>query len=252
MSSNPFLTFPAGAALISGGSGGLGSAIARCIATAGMPVAIGYRSDAAGAQGLADELNAAGGKAAAVAFDSGNPDSIAAGIDAAYAFGGGIGAFVNASGAKSKFGYFSKTALEEWKRVIDVDILGLIAALQAVIPALRETRGSITALTTYQAGRIEPQGGLSAVPKAAVDRLMANLAREEGRYGVRANAVRAGWIAAGAGVRDHGKGVTATAQTALGRMGEPEELAKAVTFLVSNAASFVTGATLSVDGGQSL
>jgi len=136
--------------------------------------------------------------------------------------------------------------------VIEVDVLGLIAALQAVLTPLRESKGSIIAITTYQAGRIEPQGGLSAVPKAAVDRLMASVAREEGRYGVRANAVRAGWIAAGSGVRDHGEGVQATARTALGRMGEPEELARVVSFLASEDASFVTGATITVDGGQSL
>jgi NAD(P)-dependent dehydrogenase (short-subunit alcohol dehydrogenase family) len=188
----------------------------------------------------------------AVAFDTGHADSIARAVEAAYVFGGGIGAFINASGAKSSFGFFSKTDLAEWKRVIDVDILGLISAIQGVLPALRESSGSITAITTYQAGRIEPKGGLSAVPKAAVDRLIANLAREEGRFGVRANSIRAGWIAAGAGVRDHDEGIQAMAVTALGRMGKPDELARAVTFLTSNAASFITGAALNVDGGQSL
>lgn len=250
--SDSYISFPTGAALIAGGSGGLGSAIARGLAAAGMPVAIGYRSDSAGAQALADEIIAAGGKAAPVPFDTSNPDSIQQGIEAATSFGNGIGAFINASGAKSKFGYFSKTDLSEWKRVIDVDIIGLISAIQAVLPALRASKGSIVAITTYQGGRIEPQGGLSAVPKAAVDRLMANLAKEEGRFGVRANSVRAGWIAAGAGVRDHGDGLQATARTALGRIGEPQELAQAVAFLASNAASFITGTALTVDGGQSL
>jgi NAD(P)-dependent dehydrogenase (short-subunit alcohol dehydrogenase family) len=187
-----------------------------------------------------------------VSFDTSSQQSIADGVAAAKAFGDGIGAFVNASGASSKFGYFSKTSPDEWKRVIDVDIIGLISAVQAVLPALRESKGSITAITTYQAGRIEPRGGLPAVPKAAVDRLMASLAREEGRYGVRANAVRTGWIAAGSGVGDHREGVQPTARTALGRMGEPEELANVIAFLASNAASFVTGATFAVDGGQSL
>lgn len=251
MSSRQLPDFPAGAALIAGGSGGLGSAIARDLAAAGMPVAIGFRSDAARAGALANEINAGGNKATSVRFDTADEQSIAEGAATARAFGGGIGAFVNASGASSRFGFFSRTDLAEWKRVIDVDIMGLIAALQAVLPALRESRGSIVAITTYQAGRIEPQGGLSAVPKAAVDRLMASIAREEGRYGVRANAIRAGWIAAGAGVRDH-DGLQPTARFALGRMGEPRELAQAATFLVSNAASFITGATLAVDGGQSL
>lgn len=252
MSSHQRPSFPQGAALIAGGAGGLGTAISRGLAAAGMPVAIGYRSGADKAEALAAEINAAGDKALAVQFDTSSTQSIADGIAAARAFGGGIGAFVNASGASSKFGYFSKTSLDEWKRVIEVDIIGLISAVQAILPDLRQSKGSITAITTYQAGRIEPQGGLSAVPKAAVDRLMASLAREEGRYGVRANAVRTGWIAAGSGVKDHGEGVEATARTALGRMGEPEELANVIAFLASNAASFVTGATFAVDGGQSL
>lgn len=252
MSAGRQLRFPPGAALIAGGSGGLGSAIARDLAGAGMPVAIGYRSDSARAQDLADDLNGFGGDALAVQLDTSSTQSIDAAVAAAHSHAGGIGAFINASGASAKFGYFSKTPLEEWKRVIDVDILGLIAAVQAVIPALRTSKGSVIAITTYQAGRIEPQGGLSAVPKAAVDRLMASLAREEGRYGVRANAVRAGWIAAGSGARDHGEGVQATARTALGRLGEPYELARMVTFLASEDASFITGATIAVDGGQSL
>jgi NAD(P)-dependent dehydrogenase (short-subunit alcohol dehydrogenase family) len=246
--------FPGGAMLVVGGSGGLGAAISRSLGAAGCSVLIGYHSRAAAAETLCDEIGRGGGRAKAVAVDVTDDASLAQAVQAAEAYAGGISGLIYAAGTRKRFDFVGRVPDTDWERALLVDVRGFLAAVRSCLPALRQAGGSIVSITTYQGGRLEPKGSLSSVSKAAVERATQALAREEGRYGVRANAVRAGWIEAGSAAEllDEAARHRKQCEIPLGRLGRDTELAAVVRFLLSDAASFVTGAAIPVDGGESL
>jgi 3-oxoacyl-[acyl-carrier protein] reductase len=242
---------------IAGGSGGLGSAIAQYVAKQGMRVAVGYHTNEDRAEEIATQIKREGGNATAVRVDLLSTDSIAAALDAAAQLSSGISSVIYAAAPLRNFDFFSNTSASDWIDAIQGDTLACINLARLALPYLRSTRGNLVAITTYQAARIESKGSLSSIPKAGIERLVQVIAKEEGRYGVRANAIRAGWFDAGTAAakllvnkatrRRKGEEIP------LGRPGRPEELASAVAFLASSAqSSFITGAILTVDGGESV
>jgi NAD(P)-dependent dehydrogenase (short-subunit alcohol dehydrogenase family) len=162
---------------------------------------VGYRCNAETAEGVAREISASNGHARTARIDLEDLDGVAASLAQIRKAHGPIAAAIYAAGPSSDFNFVSRIPMSEWRRILQTDVLGCIAFAQAAIPHLREMRGSFTALATYQARKIEMRGSLSSVPKAAIERLVEAIAKEEARYGVRANAVRAGWINAGGGER---------------------------------------------------
>ncbi len=184
-------SFPAGAAFVLGGSGVLGGAVARALARQGCPVAVTYHSNRAAADTLVAGLPAGG---AALAVDAGDTASIEAAVAATVSLFGGLHTVVYAGGPRFSPQYFSRMTEETWETWFQNDALACIRLARAAIPHLRVTRGSFTTISTYQGVKVEIQGAASAVSKAAVDRMIAVVAKEEGRYGVRANSVRYGWI----------------------------------------------------------
>jgi NAD(P)-dependent dehydrogenase (short-subunit alcohol dehydrogenase family) len=250
----PFILTP-GAALVSGGSGSLGKAIAVRLAAMRAPVLIGYASDRTTAEECVATIRAKGGLAEPVALDLSDSQTVLDALAAAERLGGGLGAVVHAAGARPHFDYLSRTPLDEWRRIMEVDVFGLVSLIQAALPLLRKSHGSIATISTYQINRLELRGGLSTIPKSAAERVLVATAREEARYGVRANVIRAGWIAGGWGdtqLKREGTKARILEKIPLGRLGTPEEIANAVAFLCSQQAGFTTGAILTVDGGQSL
>jgi 3-oxoacyl-[acyl-carrier protein] reductase len=248
--------FPEGGALIVGGSGGLGRAIARRFSECKVPLAVTYNSDPTTAQEVAAEAQAAGVKSLALGLDVRVRASVRQVLqDAADALGG-LHSVIYAAGPGFTPEFLSRTPEAVWRDWVEVDVLGCIGLAQEATAHLRRTRGSFVTLSTYQGVRVEVRGGPSAVAKAALDRMVAVMAKEEGRYGVRANSVRAGWIATDGPLRmmtmKPGFAEEKLAAIPLGRLGDPNELADVVVFLCSASAGFISGVNLTVDGGESL
>jgi NAD(P)-dependent dehydrogenase (short-subunit alcohol dehydrogenase family) len=191
--------FGKGAFFVAGGSGGLGSAICRKLAEYGAPVMIGYHSNADGARELRDACLRIGGKASIAEVDLNENQSVDAALASTCDFGNGLAGTVYAAGVGRHFDFISRIPLEQWTVALNGDTLACIRLAHLALPHLRSSRGAFLAVSTYQGAVIEPRGSLSSVPKAAIERFVAALAREEGRSGVRANVVRAGWIQAGTG-----------------------------------------------------
>ena len=145
---------------------------------------------------------------------------------------------------------------DEWTGFLDADLSGFFHVLASCVRHMHERKsGVIVAVSSIAAQACQPRGGQAAAAKAGLDALVRVVAKEEGRHGIRANAVSIGLTATEMGAdAERAWGEEATkrllAGAPLGRMGEPEEIARVVRFLASDEASYVTGKVLQVDGGQ--
>ncbi len=247
-----------GAALVVGGSGGLGGAIAASLCERGAEVALTWRRNREGAEALAAALGQGGRAATAHPLDLEDPGSAQRLIDAVALAHGGLHTLVYAAGPAIEQPFISQTSAEQWRAAIDVELNGFFHLVRAAIPALRAARGSIVALSSAGVHRYAPGDILSVAPKAAIEALVRGVAREEGRFGVRANCVAVGVIEAGMFLRLKETTFSpewldaARRNTALRRFGTAAEVAEVVTFLASARAAYLTGQTLAVDGGYSL
>lgn len=248
--------FPSGGVFVLGGSGALGVAICEAFARAGVPVALTYFRSQSAAQEAVDKVKALGVEARAYQVDASDPAAVDAALTAAADTFGGLHSVVYAGGPKFTPQFFSRTEQSVWLDWLHQDLMGALNLAQTALPHLRKTRGAYTAISSYQGEMVEIRGGPSAISKAAVDRMVKVIAKEEGRYGVRANTVRCGWIgtdnleslyAAAPQLREE-KAKTIP----LGRVGYPREVAETVLFLSSARAGFITGVNLTADGGESL
>jgi NAD(P)-dependent dehydrogenase (short-subunit alcohol dehydrogenase family) len=250
--------FADGAALVVGGSGGLGAAICAGLAAAGSNVALSFRSKRAAADKVVADVAAAGRRAFSAPVDLEDTTQVSAFVARAIAEFGSIHSVVYAAGPPLEFLYINEISPQEWARVIAADVNGCFNLVQAVLPHLRELRrGSIVALVTAAVDRSPPRDILSAAPKAAIQMLIRGVAREEGRSGIRANCVGPGFIEAGLGlatIHDHTKDYVArmTKAIPLRRPGKPEDVADVVCFLLSDKSRYVTGVTIPVAGGLQL
>lgn len=242
--------------LVIGGSGGIGRAISRQLAADGWNVGICHRSGRAAAQELAAEITAQGGSAECVELDLGNPESVRSAVDD-FAAAHGLHGLVYAAGPPFRLEYVSQIEVDAFARVMEVEVTGAFAAVRAALPHLRETRGPVTSLVTPVIDHYAKLDALSGIPKSALRTLIRAVAVEEGRFGIRANAVGVGLIE-GEGMwkslSESGdytpEGLEhARRSTPLRRFGTPEDIAHAISFLMSERASWITGQTLHVDGG---
>jgi 3-oxoacyl-[acyl-carrier protein] reductase len=228
-------------ALVTGASRGIGRAIAAELARAGASVVVGYRSGAEEAEALATEI---GGRA--VQADVADPEQAARLVEEA----GDLDILVNNAGL-TRDGLILRMSDEDWRRVLDTNLGGAFHTCRAAARGMMKKRaGSIVNLTSVVGLHGNPGQTNYAASKAGLVGFTKSLAKEMASRGVRANAVAPGYIqTALTEVLPDEVQQAILANTPLGRLGTPEDVAGAVRFLCSDEASFVTGEVLLVDGG---
>ncbi|MGE6743537.1 SDR family NAD(P)-dependent oxidoreductase [Allorhizobium pseudoryzae] len=244
-----------GAALVIGGSGGLGRAICHALAREFEGVFFTYRSNAEAARTLAAELEQTCATGYAIA-DTTDAASVDAAVAAAVEHFNTIPAVVMASGSHIAQPYVSQISEGDWLDVLQVELVGFMRLVAATLPILRgQGGGSYVSLSSVATKSYPPGDALSAVPKAGIEMLSRAIAKEEGRAGIRANCVAPGIIDAGLGA-DFLKELytpeiweTQRRKIALRRFGTADEVADVVAFLASGKSRYVTGQTFCADGG---
>lgn len=252
------LSFESGVAVVAGGSGGIGAAICKQFAAAGLPVVFTYHSSESKAGAVREEILAAGGDCEYQRVDLSAPDEVdgfMAGVRKQY---GRIGQVVYAAGPHFEFNYIGAIPNADWHRVVNADINGAFHLIQNSVQAFKaqEGGGNFVAVITSAVERVPTKDIMSAAPKAAIEMLVRGVAKESGRFGIRANCVGPGWINAGLGKQALDEKLDEKARQTilrsvipLQRFGEADDIAWATLFLCSKQAGFITGQTLAVDGG---
>ncbi|MFA5938051.1 MAG: SDR family oxidoreductase [Sinimarinibacterium sp.] len=248
-------SFPAGATLVFGGSGGIGQEVAKSFGRAGADVAIVYRSKQAVAEKVVGEIAKNGRKATMHAADVRERAQVDAAVKAAIAAHGRIHTVVWAAGPVVEQVAIAETSEELWRKSIDIEVHGFFNAVQATLPQLRASGGG-SYVHLGSAGHVwwPPKDGLSVAPKAANEALIRGIAKEEGRHNIRANSVLVGVIEAGMFLELLRRGVFDQKWTdetqkllCIKRWGKPEEIGSAAVFLATNG--YVTGQQINVSGG---
>lgn len=235
-------------ALVTGASRGIGAAIARALAADGWPVAVNYRSGADGAAATVAAIEAAGGRAVALQGDVSDPAVPAQLLDAARSQLGPVAALVNNAGLRAD-GLALSLSDDDWQRVLDTNLGSTYRLTRAVLREMIRTRfGRVINIASVIGPRANAGQANYAASKAAVIAFTKTAAVEVARRGVTINAVAPGLIDT-----EMTEDIPATLSERIPaqRAGRPEEVAAAVVFLASDAASYITASTLYVDGGLS-
>jgi NAD(P)-dependent dehydrogenase (short-subunit alcohol dehydrogenase family) len=234
-------------ALVTGATGGLGAAVARAFVDEGARVALVARDP----ERLDSLRTGLGDRAIAVAADVSAASEAARAVDEAVAAFGGLDAVVNAAAIDTVWRPVGELPVEEWDRAIAVNLSGTFYVCRAALPHLVERGGAIVNLTSVAGLRAWEEDAAYNASKAGVELLTRTISVEYGLRGVRANCLAPGVIDAGMTdvITDPEEREALVRKHPLGRLGRAEEVAEAAVWLASDASSFTTGTTLTVDGG---
>lgn len=240
-------------ALVTGGGRDVGREIALTLAREGAAVAVNYHSSAAAAEAVVAEIKAAGGRAAAYGADIADFGAVSAMVDCIVADFGGLDILINNAGLVLRQ-RFMDTKPEDWRRQIDVCLYGAIHCCHAAIPRMAARGGGRIVSLAGDSSRIGESGlAIGGAARAGVIALMKSLARELGRDRITANAVALGLVETShtdkAWLDANREKITRLYP--LRRLGQASDVAPMVAFLASDAASWITGQVLSVNGGYS-
>jgi len=243
-------------ALVTGGSRGIGRAVCLELAHRGADIAFLYHSREAEAEKTSTAIQAAGRHVLALKADLAHAPDVDDAVARAAADLGGLDVVVQAAGALVEWRDVADIAPATWDRFLAVDLSGAFYVIHASLPHLRAAGGgAIVAISSIAAQMCQPRNAQGAAAKAGLEALVRVVAREEGRRGVRANAVAIGLTDTDMGRAALAEWGPETTQRVvrgipLQRIGTPEEIARAVCFLAGPDGAYITGKVLQVDGGQ--
>jgi 3-oxoacyl-[acyl-carrier protein] reductase len=239
---------PDGCALITGAARGIGAASARRLAADGWPVAINYRTDSEGAERLAADIGEAGGKAVAIGADVSDRDGLEGLFREAESQFGPVLVLVNNAGVRAD-GLAPQLDDEQWQRVIDTNLSAAFRSTRRALgPMLRARLGGVVNIASVVGPRANAGQANYAASKAGLIGFTKTVAVEVARRGVTVNAVAPGFVET---QLTEGVGDGLVKSIPARRVGTPDEIAACVGVLASEDAAYVTGTTLTVDGGLS-
>jgi 3-oxoacyl-[acyl-carrier protein] reductase len=236
-------------ALVTGGSRGIGAAIAKRLAADGASVAITYANDASSASAVVKEIEDGGGKAVAIQADAADAQAVTGAVEKAVATLGRLDVLVNNAGTAIPK-TFEETALEEMDRLIDINIRGVLVTTHAALKHMNDG-GRIIMIGSAVGERVQVPGLVPySATKGAVKMFTQGLSREVGGRGITVNNVQPGPVDTDLNPATGEWAVPQKAATVLGRYGRVDEIASMVAFVAGPESSYITGANLTVDGGM--
>lgn len=244
--------------LITGAGSGIGAATSRYLASFGAKVGLVDRNPDATAQ-ILEEIQQAGGIATAATADVGDPEDVESAVEEIITTLGPVSGLVCAAGRPS-VGTVLDVSLDDWNSALQVNLNGTFLIIRACLPSMIAANdGSIVTIGSISSIAAPPGGGAAyKASKGAVNLLTKSVATDYGAYGIRANCLCPGSVATNFDTSDTPQAAATSqqpspvvARSALGRQAQPEEIAFPAAFLLSDTASYITGATMMADGGFS-
>ncbi len=236
-------------ALVTGGSRGIGAAIAKRLAADGASVAITYAKDSGAALAVVRAIEQGGGKAIAIQADAADAEAVKNAVEKSVAAFGRLDVLVNNAGTAIPKP-FEETTLEEMDRVININIRGIFATTQAALKHMKDGGRIIMIGSAVGERAVAPGLVPYAATKGAVKMFTQALSREVASRGITVNNVQPGPIDTDLNPASGDWAVPQKAATALNRYGKVEEIAAMVAFIAAPESSYITGANLTVDGGM--